>query len=293
MTSPASPEASSKVSGTRLRTSRSGVDPRYASEPRSPGSRHRVSSQRSTVHSIRTRWSRSSTSSCSGLMASRSRLARSPTGSNHSSSVPASRRLRPTRSSGTADAGTLKLFVAKDPTIPLAAGLADTISQPRLVRVGRYQGLLEDTPEGQRVTWDLSPSVRVDLTAGGPVSYKELMRAARSLTSMSDAQWQRYGAPHGTLNPDRPARHNGTTPTTTTPTSRTPPTAGNTMGEAIYGSGTVFVAGPNGVAGWVYTKDLNHDTKRKTSRTSTRSTRSCATGQRPYTTTTGTSSATG
>jgi hypothetical protein len=34
---------------------------------------------------------------------------------------------------------------------------------------------------------------------------------------MSDAQWQRYGDPHGTLNPDRPVKDDGTAPTTTPP----------------------------------------------------------------------------
>ena len=47
-----------------------------------------------------------------------------------------------------------------------------------------------------------------------------------------------------------------------TPEPSTTPTTlgGNALGRQIYGSGKVNVAGPNGIAGWVYTSDLNYPT---------------------------------
>jgi hypothetical protein len=52
----------------------------------------------------------------------------------------------------------------------------------------------------------------------------------------------------------RDAVHQPATEPATTPD-------GNAFGQEINGQGKVFVAGPNGVAGWVYTKDLNYDTR--------------------------------
>jgi hypothetical protein len=55
---------------------------------------------------------------------------------------------------------------------------------------------------------------------------------------------------------DSPRIHPATPELSTAPTTL----AGNALGEEIYGTGRVSVMGPNGVAGWLYTSDLNHPT---------------------------------
>lgn len=121
----------------------------------------------------------------------------------------------------------LTISVVKDAPTPLLTALTTRApSRTRVVEVRGETAIFIAEPGGfeeQQLIWDERPGLRITFTASN-FTLRQLRELARDLVPLTDAQWDRFGAPHAQL-------LNGATPSNLRPVAPGKPSGKVTVAE--------------------------------------------------------------